>query len=153
LPVAILFTLLGLALFVMMVGLVRAGRQVAGGSAFKGAVFGVAWMVAFAGLGVTAGNVMEYLPPAQVGLLWAASSTGLVAVPYVAGAAIYSDRTMLALGCWLGVANVGGVLAGPGWHSLVIAVAGGGGALVFGYQAWLRISQAEQPVAPASPSD
>jgi hypothetical protein len=33
---------------------------------------------------------------------------------------------------WLTAINIVGVLAGPGWHALVIALAGGGGMLLAG---------------------
>jgi hypothetical protein len=137
-PMATLFTLMALALTVMTIELRRAARHVAGESATKGAMYGIAWMVAFVGLGVTGGYLSDYLPPAQVGLFWSASSIGIVAVLYIAGAAIFPDRTMFLLGCWLAVVNIAGVIAGPGWHALIMSLAGGGGGLVLGFVAWLR---------------
>jgi hypothetical protein len=137
-PMATLFGLMAVALVVMTVELFRAGRQVAGETAAKGTMFGVAWAVAFIGLGVIGGYLSDYLPPAQVGLFWAASSIGLVSVLYIAGAAIYSDRTMFVLGCWLAAVNMAGVLAGPGWHALIVSLAGGGGGLVLAYLGWRR---------------
>jgi len=141
LPFAALFGLMALALTVMSVALFRAGRHVAGESATKGSMYGMAWLMAFTGQGFLLGRVSDRLPPPEAGLLWSASSMGIVAVLYLAGAAIYQDRTMLYLGGWLGVVNIGGVLAGPGWHALAMAVAGGGGGLVFGLLAWLRLAR------------
>jgi hypothetical protein len=46
---------------------------------------------------------------------------------------------MLALGAWTCLVNVLGIVVGPGWHSLIIAVAGGGGMLVAGLVGWLRL--------------
>ena len=140
-PMVTLFTLMTLALVIMTIELRRAARQVAGESSTKGAMYGIAWMVAFASLGVTGGYLSDYLPPAQVGLFWSASSIGIVAVLYIAGAAIYPDRTMFALGCWLAIVNIAGVVAGPGWHALIISLAGGGGGLVLGFVAWLRLAR------------
>jgi hypothetical protein len=140
-PLATLFSLMAVALVIMTIELARAGRQVAGESATKGTMYGIAWAVAFIGLGVTAGYLSDYLPPPQVGLLWSASSVGLVAVLYIAGAAIYSDRIMFVHGCWLAVINVAGVLAGPGWHALIISLAGGGGGLVLGFLAGRRLAR------------
>jgi len=140
-PMATLFSLMALALVIMTVELRRAGRQVAGESAVKGTMYGVAWMVAFAGLGVLGGYLSDYLPPAQVGLFWSASSLGIVSVLYIAGAAIYPDRTMFTLGCWLAIINIAGVFAGPGWHALIISIAGGGGGLVLGYVAWRNLAR------------
>jgi hypothetical protein len=137
-PMATLFGLMALALAIMTIELRRAARQVSGESAMKGAMFGIAWAVAFIGLGVTGGYLSDYLPPPQVGLFWSASSIGIVAVLYIAGAAIWSDRTMFTLGCWLAVVNITGVFAGPGWHALMMSLAGGGGGLAIGLVAWLR---------------
>jgi hypothetical protein len=140
-PMATLFGLMALALTVMTVELARAGRQVSGESATKGAMYGIAWAVGFLSLGVTGWYLGDFLPPPQVGMFWSASSVGLVAVLYIAGAAIYPDRTMFALGSWLAVVNVAGVFAGPGWHALIISLAGGGGGLVLGYVAWRNMAR------------
>jgi hypothetical protein len=138
-PMAALFGLMALALVVMTIELRRAGRQLTGESATKGTMYGIAWAVAFTGLGVTGGYLSDFLPPPQVGLFWSASSIAIVSVLYIAGAAIYSDRTMFALGCWLGFVNLVGVIAGPGWHALIMSLAGGGGGLVLGFVAWRRL--------------
>jgi hypothetical protein len=57
----------------------------------------------------------------------------------MAGGAIWNDRWLFFLGAWTSVINVAGILAGPGWHSLIVAVAGGGGMLVAGLLGWLRM--------------
>ena len=56
----------------------------------------------------------------------------------MAGGAIWLDRDLFRLGVWISVINLAGVLAGPGWHALVVSVAGGGGILVAGALARLR---------------
>jgi hypothetical protein len=56
----------------------------------------------------------------------------LVAALHLAGAAVWCDRTMFAYGSWLALINIAGVVAGPGWHSLVIALGGGAGGFVTG---------------------
>lgn len=48
----------------------------------------------------------------------------------MSGGAVWHDRSQFALGVWLSAINVIGVLAGPGWHSLVVAILGGGGMLL-----------------------
>jgi hypothetical protein len=140
-PLAILFALMVVAMVIMIVGLFRAGRQVAGESATKGTMYGLSWAMGYAGLGVTAGYLSDFLPPAQVGLMWAALSISVVSVLYIAGAAIYPAPTMFRFGLWLGVVNIVGVIAGPGWHSLIISLAGGGGGYVFGFLAWRRLAR------------
>ena len=71
-------------------------------------------------------------------MLWSALSVAVVGMLYMAGAAIFQARDMFTLGAWITLVNIGGVLAGPGWHSLVISLAGGGGLLVGGLVAWRR---------------
>jgi hypothetical protein len=71
--------------------------------------------------------------------LWAAGSVGIVATLYLAGSAIWLDRNMFVLGLWLAVTNVVGVIAGPGWHSLVVCLAGGLGMIVAGFAEYLRV--------------
>ena len=75
------------------------------------------------------------LPPEETGLLWSGLSVGFVAAMYLAGGAVWGERDMITLGVWVGIVNIVGVLAGPGWHSLIIATAGAGGLLVAGHVA------------------
>jgi putative effector of murein hydrolase LrgA (UPF0299 family) len=87
---------------------------------------------------VIAGRVSGSLPPAEVTLMFSALSTAVVGTLYVAGAAMWRDRSMFVLGIWVSIVNVAGVLAGPGWHALFVAVAAGGGLLVTGVVTHLR---------------
>ena len=110
----------------------RAYGQVTGDSARRGQWYGIAWLLGYVSYGVILGRVTDYLPEDQAGLLWAAGSVGLTGVLHLAGGAIWLDRNLFRLGVWLSVINIVGVFAGPGWHSLIVAVAGGGGLLVGG---------------------
>jgi len=141
LTLATLFTLMIAAFLISGFAGARAGRHVSGASSTKGLMYGLAWFPGFAGVGVIAGYLSDFLPEPQVGLMWAALSVGLVAVLYIAGAAIWGARELFVLGCWIGLVNIAGVIAGPGWHSLVIAVAGGGGLLAAGLIGWLRLGR------------
>ena len=116
----------------------RSRGRVAGDSSERGLMYGVAWFVGFAMVWVVAGRLSGSLPPAEVGLLWSALSTGVVGTLYACGAAIWRDRPMFALGVWVSAVNVVGVLAGPGWHSLLMSAAGGGGLLATGVVMHLR---------------
>jgi hypothetical protein len=58
---------------------------------------------------------------------------------HMVGGAIYRDRSLFTLGIWTSVINVVGVLFGAGWHSLIVAVLGGGGMLLAGYLAWKKL--------------
>ncbi|BCJ65845.1 hypothetical protein [Polymorphospora rubra] len=52
------------------------------------------------------------------------------------------------LGAWISGSNIVGVVAGPGWHSLVAALAGGGGMLVTGWllhRAAVRATRRDEP--------
>ncbi|MEV4844169.1 transporter [Micromonospora matsumotoense] len=132
LPLTLLFVLLAAAAAVFGVGSARAYRHVAGESALRGRWYGTAWGLGFFGLSVVIGRVTDSLPHDLAGLLWSALSVGLTAALHMAGGAIWLDRTLFRLGVWLTAVNIVGVIAGPGWHALVVSVAGGGGLLVAG---------------------
>jgi hypothetical protein len=132
LPLTTLFTLMVVAQILTTAESVRTGRHVPGQSSVKGLMYGLSWPISFAALSVTLSHASDFLPPAQIGLLWAAGSMSLVAALHLAGAAVWCDRTMFAYGTWLALINIGGVVAGPGWHSLVISVGGGVGGFVTG---------------------
>ncbi len=141
LPLASLFVLMLTAGLVSGIAGARAGSAVSGESNIKGMMYGFAWFLGFAGMAVTLARIEDFLPEPQVGLIWAATSVGLVSVLYLAGGAIWKSWDLFILGCWLAVINVGGVLAGPGWHSLVISLAGGGGLIVAGAIASLHMGR------------
>ncbi len=141
LPLASLFVLMIAAGLVSGITGARAGSAVSGESSIKGMMYGFAWFLGFAGIAVTLSQIQDFLPDAQVGLIWAAMSVGLVAVLYLAGGAIWKSWDLFILGCWLAVINVVGVLAGPGWHSLVISLAGGGGLIAAGVIASIHIGR------------
>ena len=110
----------------------RASRQISGTSSVKGGMYGASWGLGFTGVAAIASRLSPYLPEPQVGLMWAAASVGLVAVLYMAGGAVWHAKELFVLGLWVGLVNIVGVLIGPGWHSLVISLAAGGGLIVFG---------------------
>ena len=138
LPLVAFYALLLVALVISGRAGVRAGRHLRGESSVRGMQYGFSWFAAFAAVAVIATRVSDLLPGPEVVLLWSGLSVAVVGVLYMAGAAIWQAREMFVLGAWITVVNIGGVLAGPGWHALVICLAGGGGLLVGGYVAWLR---------------
>ncbi|MET0420042.1 MAG: transporter [Actinoplanes sp.] len=117
----------------------RAGRQVTGPTSRQGMFYGITWSVAFTVFSVLFSQFSPLLPEDMVGLLWAGGMVGVTGVMYMAGSALWNDRTMFVLGAWICLIDVVGILAGPGWHSLIIAVAGGGGMLAAGTIGWLRL--------------
>ncbi|MFI6759158.1 transporter [Micromonospora sp. NPDC050417] len=138
LPLTALFILLAAAGTLSAIGGARAYGQVTGDSSRRGQWYGIAWMLGFVTYGVTLGRVTDHLPDDLARLLWAAGAVGLTGVLHLAGGAIWLDRNLFRLGIWLTLINIIGVYAGPGWHALIVAVAGGGGMLVGGVIAWLR---------------
>jgi hypothetical protein len=117
----------------------RSSRQTSGPSSRQGAMYGVAWSVAFAGMTTVFSQVSDVLTDAQLSLLWGGGLVALTGALHMAGGAIWNDRNLFILGAWTSVINVVGVVAGAGWHSLIVAVAGGGGMLVAGLIGWLRL--------------
>lgn len=138
LPLVVLYVLLVAAAVLSGWAGMRAGRHVRGASSVQGLRYGVSWAAAFAGVVVIATRYSDRLPDPEVVLLWSGMSVAVVGVLYIAGAAIWQAREMFVLGVWITLANLGGFLAGPGWHALAISLAGGGGLLVGGFVEWLR---------------
>ncbi len=129
LPILTLYALLVAAAAVTGVAGFRASRGVAGESAERGTMYGWSWFMAFAGFGVLSSRFEPYLPEAQFGLLMGSLPVLITAILYMSGGAVWRDRHQFGFGVWLSVINAGGVLAGPGWHSLVVSLLGGGGML------------------------
>ncbi|MEV4137402.1 transporter [Dactylosporangium sp. NPDC049742] len=138
LPLVVLFAAMAAAMVSTLVASVRRGRGVEGRSSWQGTAYGIAWFLAFAGVGSTTGRFVRYLPQDEQGLLWACVSVGTVAVMYMTGAAIWLSRDMFVLGAWLTVINIAGVALGPGWHSLLISAGGGGGLCLLAVVFWWR---------------
>ncbi|GAA2327238.1 transporter [Dactylosporangium salmoneum] len=132
LPLASLFVLMALAMLATVVVSAVRGRGLAGRSSWQGSAYGFAWFFAFAGVGTTTSHFAKLLPEDERGLLWACVSVGLVASMYMAGAAVWMSRDMFIFGAWLTIINIAGVAAGPGWHSLLISLGGGGGLILLG---------------------
>ena len=132
LPLATLFALMIVALVVTSVAGARAGRHLVGNSPRRGKVYGLAWGVGFLSVFTVAGRLSRYLPGPEVGLMWGALSIGVVATLYLAGSAIWGGQRLMRLGLWTAGVNILGVWAGPGWHSLIISLAGGGGLILAG---------------------
>jgi hypothetical protein len=132
----------GLLLTAMVVTAVHIARRTAGvhgTSAFQGAMYGWAWFLGFvtvfalpsalirAGADVVVVQVaMTLVPPLLVGVL------------YMAGAAIWRDRTQLALGAWILVVTIAASFAGVPGMLAVMSLAGGGGMLVGALAHWRR---------------
>jgi hypothetical protein len=136
LPLVTLYVLMVIAFVVSGVAGAKANRHISGDSRSRGRMYGWSWFFGFAGSAVICVHFSDLLPPAEVGLLWAAASVGVVAVLYLAGGAAWHSRDMFVLGLWLMLSNIAGVLAGPGWHSLIVSLAGGGGMLAAGLFEW-----------------
>jgi hypothetical protein len=137
LPLVSLFALMALAMAsTVLVSAVR-GRGLEGRSSWQGTAYGFTWFFAFAGVGTTTSHFARLLPEPERGLLWACASVGLVGAMYMCGAAVWLSRDMFIFGAWLTVINVAGVLAGAGWHSLIISRGGGGGLILLGL--WFQI--------------
>lgn len=147
LPLAVLLGAMIAAAVLAAVTSARTYRQVSGDSNRRGAWYGFAWFIGFAGLFVTLGRTATDLPPELRTLLWSAGPVALTGALYLAGGAVWLDRNLFMLGGWISGSNIVGVLVGPGWHSLVVALAGGGGMLATG---WLLHRAANRRARPAA---
>jgi hypothetical protein len=139
LPLTVLLTLIFAAGILSGVNGARAGRQVSGPTSEQGLMYGITWSVAFAGMAIVLSQVSNALPPAESNLLWAGAMVALTGALHMVGGAVFRDRTLFALGLWTSIINVVGVVFGSGWHSLIVAVGGGGGMFLFGYLSYSRL--------------
>jgi hypothetical protein len=139
LPLLVLLALIVAAGITTGVYGARAGRHVSGPSSQQGAMYGITWSVAFAGVTVVLSQVSNDLPVDKANLLWAGVMVAVTGALHMAGGAIFRDRALFILGAWTSVVNIVGVLVGAGWHSLILAVFAGGGMLVAGALAHLRL--------------
>lgn len=133
---------LGIAGFILFVSLLTAmvltsihiARRVAGvrgASSRQGMFYGWTWMVGFISLAaIISGVARTGVEDRTIGLLWAAGSGLVIGLLYMAGGAMWLDRTQFALGAWFAVVSGAGAIAGLPWIYLVLAVAGGGGMLL-----------------------
>ncbi len=138
-PLTALFALMIVAGVVTGVLGARAGRDVSGPSSRQGAMYGITWSVGFAGLSIVLSQVSDQLPDTGAMMLWSGAMVALTGVLHMAGGAMWENRDMFVLGAWTSAVNIAGVLLGPGWHALGLAVLGGGGMLVTGFLGWKRL--------------
>lgn len=134
------------AMVITAVHLARRSVGVRGTSARQGAMYGWAWFLGFAGIMVL-GLMTHRLgaEPDVVSLVMTVSSALLVGTLYMAGGAVWGDRTQWALGAWICVVTVVGALAGvPALH-LVMALAGGGGMLAAAAVDGVRRARSARP--------
>lgn len=139
LPLLVLLALILVAGTITGIVGARAARQVTGPTSRQGAMYGLTWALAFAGMISVLNRLGDQLPVGLTNLIWAGTMTALTGALHMAGGALWNDRTLFRLGAFLSVINVVGVLLGPGWHALIVAVLGGGGMLVAGLVSWLRM--------------
>lgn len=132
LPLIVLFSLMLVAIaWTTLVG-IRSTRHIQGPSNVQGMAFGFSWAFGFLTVVSICVYFRDFIPDDEIGLLWAGLSVGVTGLLYMAGAAIFQIWSMFGLGLWITVINAIGIAAGPGWHALLTAVAGGGGMLVTG---------------------
>ncbi|SNY68021.1 transporter [Paractinoplanes atraurantiacus] len=139
LPLLVLMTLILAAGVTTGVMGARAGRQVSGPTSRQGLLYGVTWSAAITAFAVLFARISDVLPEPESGLLWAGGMVAVTGVLHMAGGALWNDRDLYFLGAWTLLADVVGILIGPGWHSLIVCVAGGGGMIVAGLIGWLRL--------------
>lgn len=109
----------------------RMSRGLRGSSVFSGAVYGWTWSIAsFAVFLIGQALVNAGMPP-ELSMLYYPTLYGLVAgLLYLAGAALWNDKTQLFLGLWIIVVSVASSFAGTPTNLLFMALLGGGGFVV-----------------------
>ena len=111
----------------------RRTAGVHGGSAVQGAMYGWSWFLGFVGVFALAAALTDAgADPVVVQTAMTVVPPTLVGVLYMAGAAIWRDRTQFALGVWISAVTIAAAFVGLPSMLAVMAVAGGGGMLVAG---------------------
>jgi hypothetical protein len=121
---------------------IRIGRGIRGASDFQGAVYGMSWTLlgaAFAALGV---GLMRNGMSGELASLYFPSAYALMAgAMYLAGAALWNERSQLVLGIvLLAVGAVSPFFGGPA-NNLVMAIGGGGAFLIAAAYYSVRIAR------------
>lgn len=143
-------TLIAAAIAVTAVHVARRTAGVLGTSATQGAMYGWAWFAGFAAIG-SLGYAL-----ARVGATESVYTVTMTVVPalvvgvlYMAGGAIWQDRTQFVLGSWVVVVTIAAAAVGPPHMLAVMALAGGGGMLAGAFADGVRMRRdLTRPAAP-----
>ncbi len=120
----------------------RIGRGVRGASDFQGTVYGISWSltgIAFAALGV--GLIRNGLSPELASIYFPSAYAPMAGVMYLAGAALWNERSQLVLGVLLLLIGSIAPFFGAPTNNLVMALGGGGGFLLAAAWFWWRLRQ------------
>jgi len=130
--VPIVVVLYAVAIAVPIVLGARAAKGVRGPSRLSGAMYGWAWALGFLALfAINTGLIRQGLAPATITMLWTGTAQLVTGLMYLAGGMLWRDRVHYALGVWMLVVAAGSVFAGMPGDFLVLALAGGGGFLLW----------------------
>jgi len=153
LALALFAAILVAAMVVTATHIARRSAGVHGGSAVQGAMYGWSWFLGFVGIFALAAALTDAgADPEVVQTAMTVAPASLVGVLYMAGAAIWRDRTQFALGAWISVVTTVAALVGLPSMLAVMAVAGGGGMLVAaGVSAGRRRRRVAERAAPLVP--
>jgi hypothetical protein len=118
------------AMVVTAVHLTRATTGVRGASVVQGAMYGWTWMLAFAVLAALGAALVRGGADGHVtSLVMTVVPALIVGCLYMAGGALWQDRSLFGLGAWILVVTAAGALVGPPHMLLIMSLAGGGGML------------------------
>lgn len=121
----------------------RIGRGVQGASNFQGAVYGISWSVsgaAFAAVGL--GLISNGMSQELASLYFPSTYALMAGLLYLAGAALWNEKSQLALGVLLlAVGSIAPFFGAP-TNNLVMAIGGGGGFLIAALHFGLRLRRA-----------
>lgn len=121
------------AMVITAVHIARRSAGVRGTSATQGAMYGWAWALTFAGFGALGAALNAYdASPAITATVMSGGSALVVGALYMAGGAIWQDRTQFVLGLWISVVTFVAIIVGYPHLLAVMALAGGGGMLLGG---------------------
>ncbi|MGG7465579.1 hypothetical protein [Plantibacter sp. YIM 135347] len=111
----------------------RTGHGIQGPQQVQGAMYGFGWAIGSTAAAVFGGAMfVNGMSGELAAIFYPAVYSLVVGLLYLAGGAIWQDRTMYAVGVWIVVVGVVAPYFGQPLNELVMALAGGGGFLVYG---------------------
>lgn len=106
----------------------RMNSGVRGSAAFSGTVYGLSWPLAMIGVFVIGNGLFKAGLPAEAAWVYFPAMYGfVVGVLYIAGAAIWQEKSQLIIGVGMLVISAGASLLGYPVNLLAMAVLAGGG--------------------------
>ncbi|MBF4512386.1 hypothetical protein ITJ66_07780 [Plantibacter sp. VKM Ac-2885] len=110
----------------------RMSRGIQGAQQVQGTMYGIAWAIGCTAAAVFGGALFSAgMAPELSAIFYPAIYSLVVGLLYLAGGAVWRDRVMYGMGIWIIVVGMAAPFFGSPGNALIMAIAGGGGFLVY----------------------